>query len=60
MKNGQRKLRLVQNGAWHCIITATAPATLTVATLTALTPDYKVLTNQGDASVLVYIDSIAL
>jgi hypothetical protein len=26
----------------------------------ALTPDYKVLTNQGDAPVSVYIDSIAL
>jgi hypothetical protein len=26
----------------------------------ALTPDYKVLTNQGDALVLVYIDSVAL
>jgi len=38
-----------------CIITATAPTTLA-----ALTPDYKALTNQGDALVLVYIDSIAL
>ena len=28
--------------------------------LAALTPDYKALTNQGDASVSVYIDSIAL
>ena len=44
----------------QCIITATAPATLAVATLAALTPDYEVLTNQGDAPVLVYIDSIAL
>jgi uncharacterized protein (DUF39 family) len=26
----------------------------------ALTPDYKVLTNQGDTPVSVYIDSIAL
>jgi uncharacterized protein (DUF39 family) len=26
----------------------------------ALTPNYKVLTNQGDAPVSVYIDSIAL
>jgi hypothetical protein len=26
----------------------------------ALTPDYEVLTNQGDALVLVYIDSVAL
>ena len=26
----------------------------------ALTPDYEVLTNQGDAPVLVYIDSVAL
>jgi hypothetical protein len=26
----------------------------------ALTPNYKVLTNQGDALVSVYIDSIAL
>jgi hypothetical protein len=43
-----------------CIITATAPATLAIATLATLTPDYKVLTNQGDAPVLVYIDSIAL
>jgi hypothetical protein len=44
----------------QCIITATAPATLAVATLAALTPDYEVLTNQGDAPVSVYIDSIAL
>jgi hypothetical protein len=43
-----------------CIITATAPATLAVATLAALTPDYEALTNQGDALVSVYIDSIAL
>ena len=43
-----------------CIITATAPATLAVATLAALTPDYEVLTNQGDAPVSVYIDSVAL
>jgi hypothetical protein len=43
-----------------CIITATAPATLAVAMLATLTPDYKVLTNQGDAPVSVYIDSIAL
>jgi hypothetical protein len=28
--------------------------------LAALTPDYKALTNQGDAPVSVYIDSIAL
>jgi hypothetical protein len=33
---------------------------LAIATVAALTPDYKVLTNQGDAPVLVYIDSIAL
>jgi hypothetical protein len=39
----------------QCIITATAPATLA-----ALTPDYEVLTNQGDAPVSVYIDSVAL
>ena len=43
-----------------CIITATAPVTLAVATLAALTPDYKALTNQGDALVSVYIDSVAL
>src|SRR5271168_1909621 len=42
------------------IITATTPATLAVATVVALTPDYKVLTNQGDAPVSVYIDSVAL
>jgi hypothetical protein len=45
---------------YQCIITTTAPATLAVATVAALTPDYKVLTNQGDAPVLEYIDSIAL
>jgi hypothetical protein len=28
-----------------CIITATAPATLAVATLATLTPNYEVLTN---------------
>ena len=39
----------------YCIITATAPATLAVLTL-----DYEVLTNQGDALVSVYIDSVAL
>ena len=39
----------------QCIITVTAPATLA-----ALTPDYEVLTNQGDALVSVYIDSVAL
>ena len=33
---------------------------LAVAILTTLTPNYKVLTNQGDALVSVYIDSIAL
>jgi hypothetical protein len=33
---------------------------LAVATVAALTPDYEVLTNQGDAPVLVYIDSVAL
>ena len=38
-----------------CIITATAPATLA-----ALTPDYEALTNQGDAPVSVYIDSVTL
>ena len=43
-----------------CIITAAAPATLAVATLAALTPDYEVLTNQEDALVSVYIDSVAL
>ena len=37
------------------IITATAPATLAT-----LTPDYEALTNQGDAPVSVYIDSVAL
>jgi hypothetical protein len=30
------------------------------ATPAALTPDYKALTNQGDAPVLVYIDSVVL
>jgi hypothetical protein len=44
----------------QCIITATAPAMLAVAMVAVLTPDYKVLTNQGDAPVSVYIDSIAL
>jgi hypothetical protein len=44
----------------QCIITATAPATLAVATLAALTLDYEVLTNQGDALVSVYIDSVVL
>ena len=44
----------------QCIITTTAPATLAVATLAALTPDYEVLTNQEDAPVSVYIDSVAL
>ena len=44
----------------QCIITATAPATLAIATVATLTPDYKVLTNQGDAPVSVYIDSVAL
>ena len=44
----------------QCIITATTPATLAVATVAALTPDYEVLTNQGDALVSVYIDSVAL
>jgi hypothetical protein len=43
-----------------CIITATALTTLATATLAALTPDYEVLTNQGDAPVSVYIDSVAL
>ena len=43
-----------------CIITATAPATLAVATLAVLTPDYEVLTNQEDVLVSVYIDSVAL
>ena len=33
---------------------------LAVATLAALTPDYEVLTNQEDAPVSVYIDSVAL
>ena len=42
------------------IITTTAPTTLAVATLATLTPDYEVLTNQGDALVSVYIDSVAL
>ena len=40
---------------YNYIITATAPATLA-----ALTPDYWVLTNQGDAPVSVYIDSVTL
>jgi hypothetical protein len=44
----------------QCIITTTIPATLAIAMVAALTPDYEVLTNQGDALVLVYIDSIAL
>ena len=44
----------------YYIITATAPTTLAVAIVAALTPDYKVLTNQGDAPVSVYIDSIIL
>ena len=34
--------------------------TLAVATLVILTPDYEVLTNQGDALVSVYIDSVTL
>jgi hypothetical protein len=33
---------------------------LAVAIVVTLTPNYEVLTNQGDAPVLVYIDSIAL
>ena len=33
---------------------------LAVIIVAILTPDYKVLTNQGDALVLVYIDSITL
>jgi hypothetical protein len=33
---------------------------LAVATLAILTPNYEVLTNQGDALVSVYIDSVAL
>ena len=44
----------------QCIITTTAPATLAVATLATLTSDYEVLTNQEDALVSVYIDSVAL
>ena len=44
----------------QCIITATALTTLAVATFAALTPDYEVLTNQGDALVSVYIDSVTL
>jgi hypothetical protein len=44
----------------QCIITATTPATLAVAIVATLTPDYEVLTNQGDALVSVYIDSVAL
>jgi hypothetical protein len=47
-------------GISNYIITAIAPATLAVATLITLTLNYKVLTNQGDAPVSVYIDSIAL
>ena len=45
---------------YNCIITATALTTLAAATLAALNPDYEILTNQGDASVSVYIDSVAL
>jgi len=45
---------------YKCIITITALITFAVATLAALTPDYEVLTNQGDALVSVYIDSVAL
>jgi hypothetical protein len=51
------------NSIFKCcqyIITVTTLVTLVVATLAALTPDYKVLTNQGDALVSVYIDSVAL
>jgi len=44
----------------QCIITAITPATLAVATLAALTLDYEVLTNQGDALVSIYIDSVIL
>jgi uncharacterized protein (DUF39 family) len=33
---------------------------LAIATLATLTPNYEVLTNQGDALVSVYIDNIAL
>ena len=44
----------------QCIITATALTTLAVVTLATLTPDYEVLTNQGDALVSVYIDSVTL
>ena len=33
---------------------------LAVIIVAILTPDYEVLTNQGDAPVLVYIDSVAL
>jgi hypothetical protein len=44
----------------QCIITTTTPATLAIATLATLTPDYEVLTNQGDALVSVYIDSVVL
>jgi len=44
----------------QCIITATVLITLAVATLAALTPDYEVLTNQGDALVSIYIDSVTL
>jgi hypothetical protein len=42
------------------IITVTILTTLAAATLATLNPDYEVLTNQGDASVLVYIDSVVL
>ena len=44
----------------QCIITITAPVTLAVATFAVLTPDYEVLTNQGDALVSVYINSVIL
>ena len=40
---------------YYYIITATA-----LITLATLTPDYEVLTNQGDAPVSVYINSVAL
>jgi hypothetical protein len=53
-------LKLINFYKYNCIITVTAPATLAVATLTALTSDYEVLTNQEDALVSVYIDSVAL
>jgi hypothetical protein len=42
------------------IITATVLITLAAATLAALTLDYEVLTNQRDALVSVYIDSVTL